>query len=63
MISLCIKLHQISGYIKYFDDGGKNVSSKIEDESVYLRYNEVCNKIKKALNIVFIVSLFIMKNT
>ena len=31
---LRVILPQISGYIKYFDNGGKNVSSKIEDESV-----------------------------
>ena len=38
---LCIILPQMSGYIKYFDDGGKNMSFKIEDESVYLKYNEI----------------------
>ena len=37
----------MSGYIKYFDDG---VLIKIEDESVYLKYNEIWNKIKKTLN-------------
>ena len=31
---LCIILSQMSGYIKYFDNGGKNMSFKIEDESV-----------------------------
>ena len=31
---LCITLPQMSGYIKYFDNGGKNMSFKIEDESV-----------------------------
>ena len=34
----CIILPQMSGYIKYFDNGGKNMSFKIEDESVYLKY-------------------------
>ena len=29
---LCIILPQMSGYIKYFDNGGKNMSFKIEDE-------------------------------
>ena len=48
--TLCIILPQMSGYIKYFDDGGKNTSFKIEDESVYLEYNEIWNKIKRALN-------------
>ena len=38
---LCIILPQMSGYIKYFDDGGRNMSFKIEDESVYLKYNEI----------------------
>ena len=37
-------------YIKYFYDGGKNMSFKIEDESVYLEYNEIWNKIKKTPN-------------
>ena len=36
---LCIIVPQISGYIKYFENGGKNMSFKIEDESVYVKYN------------------------
>ena len=47
---LCIILPQMIGYIKYFDNGGKNMSFKIEDESVYLKYTEIWNKIKKSLN-------------
>ena len=47
---LCIILPQISGYIKYFDNGGKNMLFKIEDESVYLKYIEIWNKIKESLN-------------
>ena len=38
---LCIILSQMSGYIKYFDNGGKDVSFKIEDESAYLKYTEI----------------------
>ena len=48
---LCIILPQISGYIKYFDNGVKNMSFKIEDESVYLKYTEIWNKIKDILNV------------
>ena len=48
---LCIILPQMSGYIKYFEDDGKNMSFKIENEGVYLKYNEIWNKIKKTLNI------------
>ena len=43
---LCIILPQMSGYIKYFDNGGKNMSFKIEDESVYLKYTEIGIKLK-----------------
>ena len=39
--------------IKYFDNGGKNMSFKVEDESVYLKYTEIWNKIKKLLGIRF----------
>ena len=43
----------MSGYIKYFGNGGKNMSFKIEDESVYFKYTEICNKIKNSLNVTF----------
>ena len=47
---LCIILPQMSRYIKYFDNGGKNMSFLIENESVYLKNKEVWNKMKKLLN-------------
>ena len=47
---LCIILPQMKGYIKYFDDCENNMSFKIEDESVYLKYIEIWNKIKETLN-------------
>ena len=31
---LCITLSQMTGYIQFFDDGGKNTSFKIEDVKV-----------------------------
>ena len=46
---VCIILPQMSGWIKYFENGGKNMSFKIEDDSVYLKYNEIWNKIKELL--------------
>ena len=39
--ALCIILPQMCGYIKYFENGGKNMSFKIEKESVYLKYFEI----------------------
>ena len=42
---------QKSGYINFFENGGKNMSFMIEDDSVLIKYNEIWNKIKKSLNI------------
>ena len=50
---LCIILPQMSGYIKYFDNGGKNMSFKIDDDSVYIKYNQIWNKIKELLGVKF----------
>ena len=50
---LCIVLPQMSGYIKYFDDGGKNMSFKNEDDDTFSKYDEIWNKIKMTLNIKF----------
>ena len=49
IIPLVLLLPQMSGWIKYFENGGKNMSFKIEDDEVYLKYNEIWNKIKKLL--------------
>ena len=38
---LCIVLPQMNGYIKYFDNGGTNMSFLIEDDSALVK----CNKI------------------
>ena len=31
----------MSGYIKYFKNDRKNMSFKIEDEAVYIKYNQI----------------------
>ena len=38
---LCIILPQMSGYIKYFENGGKNIFFKIKDVNVLNKYNRV----------------------
>ena len=38
---LCVILPQMGGYIKYFDDGGKNMSYVTDDKEVYEKYNEI----------------------
>ena len=50
---LCIILPQMSSYIKYFENGGKNMSFKIEDDSVYVKYNQLWHKIKELLGVKF----------
>ena len=51
--TLCIILPQMSGYIKYFENRGKNMSFVIKDDSVLDKYNEIWKKIKNTLNIKF----------
>ena len=36
---LCIILPQMNGYIKYFENGGKNMSFLIKDDEVLNKYN------------------------
>ena len=38
---LCVILPQMNGNIKYFDDGGKNMSFVTDDEEIYEKYNEI----------------------
>ena len=46
----------MSGYIKYFDDGGKNMSFVTDDKEVYEKYNKIWNVVKKLLKLKFFVS-------
>ena len=46
----------MSGYIKYFDDGGKNMSFVTDDKEVYKKYNEISEVIRKLLKLKFFVS-------
>ena len=39
----------MSGWVKYFENGGKNLSFKIEDDEVYLKHNEIWNRVKELL--------------
>ena len=38
---LCIILPQMSGYIKYFENGGKNMSFLIKNDEVWDKYNQI----------------------
>ena len=54
---LCDILCQMSGYIKYFDDGGKNMSFIRDDKEIYKKYNEIWEEVKKLLKLKFFVNL------
>ena len=50
---LCIFLHQMSGYIKYFEYGGKNMPFLVKDDEVWEKYEKIWYVIKNKLNIKF----------
>ena len=49
---LCIMLPQMTGYIKYLEIGGKNMSFVIKDDMCLNKYNEIWSKIKETLSII-----------
>ena len=53
---LCVILPQMDGYIKYFNDGGKNMSFVTNDEEIYKKYNEIWEVIRNLLKIDFTVN-------
>ena len=53
---LCVILPQMSGYIKYFDDGGKNMSFVTDDKEVYEKYNGIWEVVRKLLKLKFFAS-------
>ena len=53
---LCVILPQMNGYIKYFNDGGKNMSFVTDDEKVDEKYNEIWEVIRNLLKIDFTVN-------
>ena len=50
---LCIILPQMSGYIKYFENVGKNMSFLIKDGEVWDKYDKIWDVIKDKLGIKF----------
>ena len=53
---LCFILPQMSRYIKYFDNGGKNMSFVTDDKEVYGKYEEIWNVVKSILKLKFAAS-------
>ena len=46
----------MNGYIKYFDNGGKNMTFVTDNEKVYDKYNEIREVIRKLLKVKFTVN-------
>ena len=49
----CIILPQKNAYIKYFENGGKNMSFIIKDDKVWDKYDKIWDLIKNKLGINF----------
>ena len=50
---LCIILPQMNGYIKYFENDGKNMSFLIKNSEVWEKYEDIWDVIKNKLSIKF----------
>ena len=50
---LCIILPQTNGYIKYFENGGKNMSFLIKNDEVWQKYEDIWEVIKNKQGIKF----------
>ena len=46
----------MNGYIKYFDNGSKNMTFVTDHEKVYDKYNEIWEVIRKLLKVKFVVN-------
>ena len=53
---LCVNLLQMNGYIKYFDNGSKNMTFVTNKEKVYDKYNGTWEVIRKLLKVKFAVN-------
>ena len=50
---LCIILPQMRGYIKYFENGSKNMSFLIKNDEMWEKYEKIWDVIKNKLGIKF----------
>ena len=53
---LCIFFPQMNEYIKYFDNGGINMTFVTDNKKVYDKYNEIWEVIRKLLKVKFAVN-------
>ena len=60
---LCIILPQMNRHIKYFENGGKNMSFLIKNDEVWEKYEEIWDAIKNKPGIKFHSEPIYEKNT
>ena len=53
---LCVILPHMSGYIKYFDNGGKSMSFVTDSKEKKEKYNEIWNVVKRLLKLKFFIN-------
>ena len=53
---LCVILPQMDEYIKYFDNGGENMSFVTDDKKVHEKYDGIWNVVKRLLKLKFTAS-------
>ena len=49
---ICIRLPQMTGYAKHFDDN-KTISFKVTDKQLLKKYNKIWEKVEELLNVKF----------
>ena len=60
---LCMKLPQINGHVKYFNNNNKYMNLLVRDKKLLKKYNEIWDKISNLLKKGLIVNQCIMINT
>ena len=56
---ICIRLPQMIGYVKYFDDN-KVMLFKVTDKKLLNKYNKIWEKVERLLNVNLKASLFMV---
>ena len=61
-VSLCIKLPQMNGYVKYVDSNNKCMNLLVHDEELLKKYSEIWDEINNLLKKGLIMNQFMIIN-
>ena len=59
---LHIRLHQMNGYVKYFDSNNKYMKLLVHDKELLKKYNAIWDKISNLLKNILILNQCVMVN-